>query len=377
VPVHSVVLIPTRDEALNFPAAPLRLASCSDCGFITNTAFDASLQDYSGRYEETQGFSETFGAFHRRLAADLIERYDLRGRTVVEIGCGKGEFLSLLCELGDNQGIGFDPAYVSARNTSPARDRMLVIEDFYSERYAHHRGDFYCCKMTLEHIHDTAEFIATLRRAIGDRPDAVVFFQVPEATRVFRDLAFWDIYYEHCSYFDSHSLRRLFAGNGFDVLGTWTDYDDQYLMIEARPTSGEGGRTEAEGGSDLRHAADHFAGRIDERLESWKGLIGEFARMGRRVVLWGGGSKAVAFLTTLDVREAIPYAVDINPYKSGTFLAGTGQEVVAPSFLTGYRPDVVIIMNPIYRSEIQQQLTMMGLTPMLVNVDADPGALSI
>ena len=48
------------------------------------------------------------------------------------------------------------------------------------------------------------------------------------------------------------------------------------------------------------------------------------------LILWGGGSKAVAFLTTLDVREGIEYAVDINPRRSGTFLAGTGQEIVAP-----------------------------------------------
>ena len=41
---------------------------------------------------------------------DLIRRYDLRGKEVIEIGCGKGEFLSLLCEVGDNRGVGFDPA---------------------------------------------------------------------------------------------------------------------------------------------------------------------------------------------------------------------------------------------------------------------------
>ena len=31
--------------------------------------------------------------------------------------------------------------------------------------------------------------------------NTVVFFQVPNARYVFGDLAFWDIYYEHCSYF--------------------------------------------------------------------------------------------------------------------------------------------------------------------------------
>ena len=78
-------------------------------------------------------------------------------------------------------------------------------------------------------------------------------------------------------------------------------------------------------------------------------------------MLWGGGSKAVAFLTTLGVTNEIAYAVDINPRRSGTFLAGGGQQIVAPEFLRDYRPDVVIIMNPIYRDEIQAALADMGV----------------
>ncbi len=58
----------------------------------------------------------------------------------------------------------------------------------------------------------------------------------------------------------------------------------------------------------------------------------------QKVVLWGGGSKGVAFLTTLNITDQIKYAVDINPYKHGTFLAGTGQEIVSPEFLKDYNP---------------------------------------
>ena len=86
---------------------------------------------------------------------------------------------------------------------------------------------------------------------------------------------------------------------------------------------------------------------------------------GRRAVIWGAGSKGVAFLTTLGLREEIPYTVDINPHKQGTFMAGTGQEIKAPAFLQEYKPDVVIVMNPIYRNEIQQELKRMGLTAEL------------
>jgi hypothetical protein len=78
VPVHSVLLMPTREIAVNFPKRDITLGFCRQCGFISNTSFDPSVHNYSGQYEETQGFSPTFQAFHKRLAQNLIDEYDLR-----------------------------------------------------------------------------------------------------------------------------------------------------------------------------------------------------------------------------------------------------------------------------------------------------------
>ena len=125
--------------------------------------------EYSTDCEESQQFSPTFNEFSRRLAKYLIEKYDLHYKEIMEIGCGKGEFLTLLCDLGENRGVGFDPAYVKARDTSKTAERITFIQDFYSEKYAGYQADFVCCKMTLEHIHPTAQFVSMVRRAIGDR----------------------------------------------------------------------------------------------------------------------------------------------------------------------------------------------------------------
>ncbi len=205
------------------------------------------------RYESTQSYSPTFTAFNRKLAAGLIERYDLRGKTVVEIGCGQGEFLVLLNELGDNRGIGFDPAYDGRLPESVGNPDLTFITDFYTEKQTGYKGDFFCCKMTLEHISNTGEFMRTVRRAIGEQLDTTVFFQIPNGGYVLKDLAFWDIYYEHCSYFTAGSLRYLFENNGFEVLDTFTDYNDQYLMIEARPIAPAAGRDRSVAGAAGRY----------------------------------------------------------------------------------------------------------------------------
>ena len=276
----------------------------------------------------------------------------------------------MICELGGNKGIGFDPAYVPERNQNAQKEDVTFIEDFYAEKYSQYHGDLVACKMTLEHIHQPADFIGTVRRSIGERHETVVFFQVPDTRRVLRDLAFWDLYYEHCSYFSPTSMARLFQSQGFDVTDVWTDYDDQYLMIEATPapTDFQTSENDKEVARLAQEVAD-FAEQIQQRLGAWHALLASMKEAGRRVVLWGGGSKAVAFLTTLGVNDEVAFAVDINPYKHGTFLAMTGHEVVGPAALTEYRPDVVIIMNPIYRKEIRKDLAAMDLAPELFDID--------
>jgi SAM-dependent methyltransferase len=370
VPVHSVLLLSTREEALNYPKGDIALGFCPTCGFISNVAFDPSLQEYSTGYEATQSFSPTFNAFARRLATRLIDQYDLHGKDIIEIGCGQGEFLTMLCELGGNRGVGFDPAYVGGRDESQARDRITFVSDVYSERYADYHGDFVCCKMTLEHIQHTADFVSTVRRSLGNRSDTIVFFQIPDVTRILRELAFWDVYYEHCSYFSTGSLARLFQRCGFDVVNLAKEYDDQYLMIEARPGDGKDGTfLEQEDDLDsLTQCVAYFSENYLHKLDAWRRDLQGIGQVGRRAVIWGASSKGVAFLTTLNIRDQIQYAVDINPYKHGTYIAGTGQEIVGPELLREYRPDVVVVMNPIYCDEIQQDLDRMGVTAELMPV---------
>ncbi len=370
-PVHSIILIKDKREALDFPKGSLDLAVCKDCGFIYNSAFDASLQNYSEDCEETQGFSPTFSKFHRELAEAVVDRFDLHGKTVLEIGCGKGEFLELLCEIGGNKGIGFDPAFRPDRLDIPEGMDLRVYQEFFPKEYTLEIPDFVCCKMTLEHIPDVLDFISGLRKSLGEKVSVPIFFQIPEARRVLGDVAFWDIYYEHCSYFSKGSLGRLFRLAGFEVRDLWTAYDDQYLMVEAFPASGpvSEAHTNEEPVSEILVDVERFRNQIGKETLRWKSFFDEGLASGKKTILWGGGSKAVALLTTMGISEQVEYVVDINPFRQGTFLAGCGQEIVSPEFLKTYQPDRVVIMNSIYVDEISRDLTALGLHPEISTVD--------
>lgn len=370
VPVNSCVLMRSPEEAVAYPRGDIDMCFCGQCGFIFNRAFDQQLIEYSERYEETQGFSETFNAFHKSLAERLIDRYDLHGKKVIEIGCGKGEFLTMLCELGKNEGTGFDPSYVADRSRAAKSDLASFVTDFYSETYGDREADFICCKMTLEHIPAVENFISMVRRAAEQNPDAVVFFQVPDVTLILEQFGFWDMYYEHCSYFTSDSLRTLFERCGFDVKDVWIDYGDQYLMIEAvqSPNTSALPKTGGEGIQALAGKVEKYADAVAAQHAVWRKRLSDWAVENQKVVLWGSGSKAVSFLTTLGITSELQYVVDINPHRQGMFMPGTGHAIVSPDFLANYKPDRVVIMNPIYRDEIAVMLKERGVEAVISTV---------
>jgi len=368
IPVHSCFLLPGREDALGYPTSNLELGFCESCGFITNLRFDPGLHHYSAQCEESQGFSACFNAFARSLAQRTIDKYNIHNKVILEIGCGKGEFLALMCQLGNNRGIGFDPAYVPERNPDETGSRIEFIQDFYSAKYARLQADVICCRHTLEHIAPTLEFMHMLHKTVADRPETLLFFELPDVVRVLREGAFWDIYYEHCTYFSAGSLARLFRMAGFDLEELYLDYHGQYLIVSARPNKGPTGEClDLEDDMTLlNQAVKEFRQTCAGKMDYWIRTIGEFARDGKRTVLWGSGSKAVAFLTSLKLSNDIEYVVDINPYRHGRYLPGTGHEIVSPEFLRQYRPQKVIVMNPVYCNEIRQELDKLNVVADLL-----------
>jgi SAM-dependent methyltransferase len=370
IPAHCVMLMHTREQAISYPRGDLRLGFCRSCGFITNTRFDPSLNEYSPDFEETQHFSPTFDRWARQLVDRLVRDYGIRGKRIVEIGCGKGEFLALLCETGDNQGVGIDPGCAPGRLQGESAARVRLIRDLYSERYSELPADVVCCRHTLEHIQPTRAFMRMVRRVIGSRLDTLVFFEVPDMRRVLRERAFWDIYYEHCTYLTAGSLARLFRSTGFEVIDLVRDFDDQYLWITARPSAGPAAPPPSRA-DDLDVTAQEVASfrmQAPKDVAAWRDRIRSAAAEGRKPVLWGAGSKAVGLLTTAGLGPEVRYLVDINPHKAGKFLPGTGHPVLMPEGMRHDPPGMVFVMNPVYLDEVRSRMATLDVSAELVAV---------
>jgi hypothetical protein len=162
----------------------------------------------------------------------------------------------------------------------------------------------------------------------------------------------------------------LFTAFGFNINNLVETYGSQFLCIEALP------------GQDVKDSQDHkgadleeitslvaaFADKYHQKVESWRHHLEGMRAEGRRIVVWGGGSKGVTFLNVLETQDQIRYVVDLNPRKQGMYVAGTGQQIVPPEFLKEYCPDVIIVMNPMYTHEIQHMIHNMALEATLREV---------
>ncbi len=362
IPVFCNLLWPERSAALAAPRGDMRLGLCNDCGHLFNQAFDPGLMTYDQAYENSLHFSPSFQRYARGLAETLVERYDLHGKDIIEIGCGQGDFLGMLCELGNNRGVGFDPAYVEEGALPP---NVTIIPDYYSEKYASHRADFLVSRHVIEHLARPRAFAAMLRRVMAHRPDAVLFIEAPSADYMVAHTALWDIIYEHYAYFGRASMTRLFEDAGFQTLDLYETFGGQYLCLEARPAASSG--QPATGREDVtawRDQVRDFARSARAEIARWRRELERLAAANKRVVVWGAGSKGVMFLNLLPPQaRLIDFVVDINPRKQGKFVAGAGQQIVSPDFLRDYRPDVIILMNRNYQDEIQEMAAALGLSP--------------
>src|SRR6478735_10780950 len=155
VPIFCNQLCKTKADAVGAPRAVIRLSACESCGHVYNSVFDASLLSYSPEYENSLHFSAHFQKYAESLATELVHRYGLTGKRIVEIGCGRGDFLASLCRGGKNVGLGFDMSYPP--DEPPLSKSISVSPTSYGRAQSSLDPDLVCMRHVLEHVAEPAE----------------------------------------------------------------------------------------------------------------------------------------------------------------------------------------------------------------------------
>lgn len=359
VPVICNQLWPDAETARAAPSGDVDLVRCADCAMIWNAAFEPARMVYAPGYENALHFSPKFQAFAEDLARGLVERFDLKGKHIFEIGCGDGHMLDLMVQHGAATAIGFDPSMKDKETPFTARDGVEIVPEYFRSDQLNRPFDAILCRHVLEHLDAPMPLLHDIRRAIGDR-DVPVYFEVPNAGWMLRAVSMWDVIYEHVGYWTAAAMSAAFRRAGFEPVRVTEGYDGQFLMIEARPTAPDPSWLSPDTGA-VASEVQAFATAANGLLDNWRD---RFSNLQGKAVIWGSGSKGITFANALgDAGAPLAALVDLNPRKHGLYVPGVALPVIAPATLTDLRPDLVLISNALYEQEITAQVRGMGLDP--------------
>jgi SAM-dependent methyltransferase len=331
LPVYQNKMFDTAESARACPRGDVVLAQDDASGLVANAAFDASLLQYDDSYQNEQGHSGVFRAHLDEVMAVLARHF--RAARILEIGCGKGDFLARLRSEG-YEARGVDPAYEG--------DSPHIVKAAFAPGLGL-TGDAVVMRHVLEHIPDPCAFLDVARRANGGT--GLVYIEVPCLDWILRRQVWFDVFYEHVNYFRIEDFRRLFAR----VIDAGHVFGGQYIYVVADLASLRDPASPAlPPPLALAPPADFF-GSIERCLA--------LLRSDRQRVIWGAAAKGVTFAHHLALRgEALDFAIDINPAKQGRFLAVSGLPVLAPATaLARLQPGAnIVVMNSNYLDEIER-----------------------
>lgn len=212
---------PFLDRTLRKQLPELKLSRCRDCGCSWANDARQSDQLLSEAYERV---SETYFdspendpryvQFYKQLE-QLATQY-VSGRTILDVGCGEGVFLSTISDEWTKHGL--EP---SESGASLARKRNLAVaRGTLDTAPVHDQVDLISALDVIEHVIDPHHFVESFKRHM--RPGGAVILLTGDADSYAARVAGSQWSYlrwcGHISVFSQSGLRNLLESHGFEVL---------------------------------------------------------------------------------------------------------------------------------------------------------------
>ena len=151
-----------------------------------------------------------FTQYPDKLARYLSSRYELpKGSKILDLGCGRGEFLRGFIRCGLN-GYGVDQSAI-AKSICPEAE--ILQSDLENEPLPYNDNSFdtVFSKSVLEHFYYPEKLVMEIYRIV--KPGGLVITIVPDWESVYK--TFYEDY-THRTPFTTNSLKDIFLINGFD-----------------------------------------------------------------------------------------------------------------------------------------------------------------
>jgi SAM-dependent methyltransferase len=309
----------------------LEVCQCSGCGLVQ---LSNNPVPYYREVIRATSISEEMRKFRLSQFGSLIQKFSLNGKKIIEIGCGRGEYLSIM------QQCGLD-AYGLERSEEAAaqcrKDRLKVSSGFVeSDAYRIDNAPFDAFYLLnyLEHLPDPNAVLRGICNNVVD--DAVGIIEVPNFDMILRRKLFSEFVGDHLCYFTRETLNTTLRLNGFEIIEcneVWYDYIISAIVKKREKLN-------------LSHFND-FQEKIKNEIQEY---VARFKN--KKVAIWGAGHQAFAVISLAELSDKIEFVIDSAVFKQGKYTPTTHIPIVSPDNLKTNAIDAVIVMAAGYSNEV-------------------------
>jgi nucleoside-diphosphate-sugar epimerase/2-polyprenyl-3-methyl-5-hydroxy-6-metoxy-1,4-benzoquinol methylase len=323
--------MPDKDGLAADVGENLTVCQCPDCGLVQLNSAPVS---YYREVVRAAGFSDEMKAFRRGQFEEFSKEFDLAGRKVLEVGCGKGEYLHLLNDQGMKaEGLEYAQASVDECLASG----MVAHQGYLDDDMPALSGgpyDAFVMLNFLEHMPDPRTVLKNLSANLTD--GGIGLIEVPNFDMIIKEGLFSEFISDHLFYFTRDTLLNLLNISGFEVLDCQTVWHDYSLSATVR-----------------KRPLTDLSGFLDDQ----KKVCAEINRFidnqaAGQVAIWGAGHQALAVISLAKLAGRVKYVVDSADFKQGKFTPATHLPIVSPATLVSDPVNAVIVMAASYSDEV-------------------------
>lgn len=328
--------IPSADEVKDDAGIPLSLYQCEACGLVQ---FDCQPVDYYRDVIRSGGFSTTMAELRRSQYRHLIDTYGLKGKKFIEVGCGQGEFLSVLTEF-PVQAFGIEHR---GSLVQLAQEKSLSVSQGFTEKPETILGkdgpyDVFLSFNFLEHQPEPGVMLDCIRNNLTE--DGMGLITVPSLEYILQYDGYYELIRDHIAYYSFETLRRLLELHGFEVLEEeMINRDTCSVIVKKHCVSSP---------VDIS-ALSRSQSVINQEMEQ---LIRTLESRGKTLAIWGASHQGFTLAATTCLGAAAKYIIDSAPFKQGRYAPASHLPIVAPSYFQEHPADLILIAAPGYTQEI-------------------------
>lgn len=346
--------------AQNFPSGEsvqtergvrLEVWQCSGCGLVQ---LNNNPVPYYRDVIRAVAFSGEMKEFRKRQFRVFLEKYCLKGKKVIEVGCGSGEYLSIMGESGADA-YGLEHLEESVQEC--LQQGLTVSRGFIESslwKIAYSPFDAFFTLNYLEHLPDPNAVLRGIYNNLTEKGIGLV--EVPNFDMILRKTLFCEFTQDHLSYFTKRTLTQALEANGFEILDcneVWYDYIISAVVRKRQKL-------------DLSYFQKEQLRRTNE-------LAAYIDKNNEKVAVWGAGHQALAVISLAGLAGKIKYVVDSALFKQGKYTPGTHIPVVSPERLNSDPVEAVIVMAASYSDEVMAILKHRYGRRMNISVLRDSG----